>query len=699
MSFTQRLRACTNSKSLFNGKAIHAQLLKFGSKQDVFTNNHLLAMYLKLNQLNDAQQMFDKMPERNIISWTTLISTYSHLGMSEKALDWFKSMVLEDGFAPNCYTYVAALSGCTNLRAEKTGKELHGKMLKTEENLNSFVTNCLVNFYGKCGLLKSARIVFDGIMEPNSVTWASLISCYFHCEEYQEGLNMFVLALRKGVIVNEFICGSVLGASAAIKSLQLGMQIHSLIVKSSLGSMDQFVVTGLINFYAKCGRLDLARRAFDEAEAPELHAWTAVIGGCVQLGSGKEAIDLFCKLLSSDLKPSERTFSSVLGAFVDVKELRVGKQIHCRIVKLGFNSFSFVSNALLDFYCKNDLFMESLNLFQEMKEHDVVSWNTLISGCVSSGQYEEAMRFLREMLLEGFEPSLYTYSSILSICGDLPALEWGKQTHCRVLKSRFDSNVVVDSALVDMYAKCGRLGYARRVFDILPEKNLVSWNTMVVGYAQHGFGKEALEIYAMMQSHGVKPNDITFLGVLSACGHVGLLDEGLHHFTSMTKVHGTIPRTDHLACIVSLFARKGKTKEAYGFIKSFSGEPDKVVWRCLLSGCKANRDFILGKYAAEKILSIDPDDTSAYIVLANIYAELQMWDETAKIRKVIKEKALKKETGHSWIELQNKLYTFSACHIMSLQESYLQQVLTGLTAQLLDSGYVPDFMFSLNFED
>ncbi|CAN4126452.1 unnamed protein product [Withania somnifera] len=699
MSYIQLLRTCTNSKSLLNGKALHAQLLKFGSqKQDIFTNNHLLSMYLKLNQLNDAQQLFDKMPERNIISWTTLISTYSQLGMSEKALCCFRSMILEDGFAPNGYTYVAALSACTSLQAERTGKELHGSMYKAKERMNSFVSNCLVNFYGKCGLLKSARLVFYGILEPNSVTWASLISCNFHCGEYQEGLNVFVLALRRGVIVNEFFCGSVLGASAAIKSLQLGMQIHGLVVKCSFG-MDQFVVTGLINFYAKCDRLELAYQAFDEADAPELHAWTALIGGCVQLGSGREAIEIFCKLLSSGLKPSERTFSSVLGAFADVKELRVGKQIHCRIAKLGFDSFSFVCNALLDFYSKSDLFEESLKLFQEMKEHDVVSWNTLIAGCVSAGQYEEAVRFLREMLLEGFEPSLYTYSSILSIFGDLPAIEWGKQTHCRVLKSRFDSNVVVDSALVDMYAKCGRLSYARRIFDILPAKNLISWNTMVVGYAQHGFGKEALEIYAMMQSSGVKPNAITFLGVLSACGHVGLLDEGLHHFTSMTKVHGIIPRTDHLACIVSLFARKGKTKEAYGCIKSFPTEPDKVVWRCLLSGCKANRDFILGKYAAEKILDIDPDDTSAYIVLSNIYAELQMWDETAKIRKMIKEKALKKETGHSWIELQNKMYTFSACRITSLQESYLQHVLTSLMAQLLDSGYVPDLIFSLNFEE
>ncbi|PHT31550.1 hypothetical protein CQW23_27887 [Capsicum baccatum] len=699
MSYIQLLRQCTNSKSLLNGKALHAQLLKFGYQNaGIFTNNHLLTMYLKLNQLNDAQQLFDKMPERNIISWTTLISTYAQLGMSEKSLGCFRSMILEDGFAPNGYTYVAALSCCTSLGDERIGKELHGRLCRTEGSLNNFVSNCLVNFYGKRGLLKSARIVFDGILEPDEVTWASLISCYFHCGEYEKGLDMFVLALRGGLIVNEFLCGSVLGACAVIKSLQLGMQIHGLVVKFGVG-MDQFVLTGLINFYVKCGRLDLARRAFDEADGAELHAWTAMIGGCVQFGSGREAIKLFCKLLSSGLKPSERTFSSVLGAFADVKEVRAGKLIHCRVVKLGFDSFSFVRNALLDFYSKGDLFEESLKLFQEMKERDVVSWNTLIAGCVSSGRYEDAMRFLREMLLEGFEPSLYTYSSILSICGDLPAIEWGKQTHSRVLKSRFDSNVVVDSSLVDMYAKCGRLGYARRVFDILPARNLVSWNSMIVGYSQHGFGTEALEIYDMMQSNGVKPNDITFLGMLSACGHVGLLDEGLQHFTSMTKVHGIIPRTDHLACIVSLFARKGKTKEAYGFIKSFSGEPNKVVWRCLLSGCKANRDFILAKYAAEKILDIDPDDTSAYIVLANIYAELQMWDETAKIRKLIKEKALKKETGHSWIELQNKMYTFSACHIMSLQESNLQHVLTGLTTQLLDSGYVPDLMFLLNFEE
>lgn len=246
-----------------------------------------------------------------------------------------------------------------------------------------------------------------------------------------------------------------------------------------------------------------------------------------------------------------------------------------------------------------------------------------------------------------------------------------------------------------MYAKCGRLSDARSVFDNLLSKNLVSWNTMLVGYAQHGFGREALEIYDMMQTNGVKPNDITFVGLLSACGHVGLLEEGLHYFNSMTKIYGITPRMDHLACVVGLFTRKGETKAAYDIIKCFPVEPDKVVWRCLMSGCKTNKDLDLGKYAAEKILSIDPDDTSAHIMLSNIYAEAKMWNEAAQIRRIMKEKALKKDLGYSWTELQNNIYSFSSGHNMDF-EGYIHEILDGLTAQLFDEGYMIDSTFSLD---
>ncbi|KAL0358582.1 UNVERIFIED_CONTAM: Pentatricopeptide repeat-containing protein [Sesamum angustifolium] len=199
-----------------------------------------------------------------------------------------------------------------------------------------------------------------------------------------------------------------------------------------------------------------------------------------------------------------------------------------------------------------------------------------------------------------------------------------------------------------MYAKCGWLNDARKVFNILPDKNLVSWNAMITGYAQHGFGREALEIYDLMLRNGVKPNNITFIGILSSCGHVGALEEALHHFGSMTKDFGITPRPDHLACIVSLYAREGQTKGAYDFIRHFPGEPNKVVWRCLLSGCVTNKDLELAVYAAEKILSIDPNDASVHVMLSNIYADSTMWSEASQVRKQMEGKTLRKETGYSW---------------------------------------------------
>ncbi|CAA2989361.1 pentatricopeptide repeat-containing At3g53360, mitochondrial-like [Olea europaea subsp. europaea] len=693
LSLSRLIRLCTKTNSISKGKAIHAQLITSVSKPDVQTINHLLTMYLKLGHTDYAQKLFEQMPERNLITWTTLISSYSQMGLSEMALNCLRSMVLDDGISPNNYTYVGAISACANMRAMRTGKEIHGKLYRTEI-VNSFVNNCLVNFYGKCGLLKSARLVFDGILEPNTISWVSLIACHCQCGENDEGMRIFLRSLRMGVKVNEFSYGSVLGACAALEMLEVGMQLQCLAVKCGI-VIDQYVVTGLVNFYAKCGELELACKAFKETDEPHLTAWTALVGGCVQLGKDRQAIDLFRQLLSTGLKPSEQTLASVLGAFANEKEVIGGTQLHGLIIKLGFDAFTFVCNAVLDFYAKSGHLEDSLKTFREMDARDIVSWNALIAGHVNSDQYEEAIRFIQNMSSEGFHPNLYTYSSLLGMCGDLPATEWGKQTHCCVIKPGFDSNVVVGSALVDMYAKCGRLDDAKKVFNILPNKNLVSWNSMIAGYAQHGLWMEALEIYDIMLKNGVKPNDITFIGVLSSCGHVGHLEEGMHHFNSMVEDFKIIPKTDHIACMVSLFARKGQMRGAYDFISRFSGQPDKVVWRSLLSGCITNKDLELGKYAAEKILSIDPDDTSAYITLSNIYADSKMWNETSQMRKLMKEKALKKEMGYSWIELHNTIYLFSAGHDMLVLRNGVVEVLSGLTAQLFDAGYVPDALVLL----
>ncbi|XP_073127623.1 pentatricopeptide repeat-containing protein At3g53360, mitochondrial-like isoform X1 [Henckelia pumila] len=695
MSLSRLIRSCTEASSIFDARAVHARVIVSGFNPDVQTSNHLLAVYYKLGNINYVEKVFERMPERNICSWTSLISAYSNAGFMEKSLYCFRSMVLDDGIAPNDYTYVAVISSCARIRALRIGKEVHGRMFRSGENVNSFVINSLVNFYGKCGLLKMAAHVFDAIAEPGTISCVSFIASCVQCGENEQGLRVFLRCLRMGVKMNEFCYGSVLGACAALEVLEVGMEVQCLAIKCGV-KIDHFVVTGLVNFYAKCGELELAHRALKEAEKPGLTAaWTALIGGCVQLGRYREAIDFFQELLSTGLRPNELTFASVLGAFGKEKEIWGGMQLHSLIIKLGFKAFTFVSNSILDFYSKIDHLEESIVIFREMDGHDNVSWNALIAGFMNSGYFEQATELIQNMFSDGFDPDPYTYSSLLSICGDLPAIEWGKQIHCSIIKPGFDSNVVVGSSLIDMYGKCGRLNDSRKVFNILPNRNLISWNAIISGYAQHGFGREALNMYNVMLQNGIKPNDITFIAVLSSCGHVGSLAEGLHHFDSMTKEFGIIPKNDHLACMVSLFSRKGQTKEAYDFIRSFSVKPEKVFWRCLLSGCITNKDLELAKYAAEMILSIDPDDTSAHIMLSNIYADSNMWKESSQVRKLMKEKALKKETGYSWTELRDKVLCFSADDCLQLHGNGVREVLSGLSAQLLDEGCVPDDTISL----
>lgn len=595
-------------------------------------------MYSKLGSLDYARKVFDEMPVRNVVSWTSLISSYSQKGLPEEALNCFRSMILVDD--PNDYTYVAAISACAQIGALRFGKEIHGKIVKTGEVLNSFVSNCLIKFYGNCGMPKSARVVFDAIPEANVASCVSLMSNYLHCGDNEEALEIFLRSLRMGVKVNEFSYGSVLGACAALEVLEFGMQFQCLAIKVGVRT-DQFIVTNLVNFYAKCGELELAKRAFREADKPNVTAWTALIGGCVQFGKHGEAINIFRKMCSVGLQPNEQTVASVLGAL----GIHGGTQLHCMVLKMGFQSFTFVSNSLLDFYAKINRLDESFKVFSEMDVQNIITWNTLIAGCLSVGRYEAAIAIIRGMFSVGFDPNTYTYSSILTMCGELTAVNWGQETHCHAMRHGVDCGLVIGSSLIDMYAKCGHLGNARNIFDVLPNKNLISWNAMMTGYTRHGFGKEALDIYNSMVEEGVKPDDVTFIGVLSACVDIGDLEEALRHFQTMTGEYGINPRADHVACVVNLFSHRGQTKEAYEFIVNCPVGANKVVWRALLACCVANRDLEMAEYATEKILSIDPNDGSARIMLSHAYADSNMWDQAREVRK---EKTMKKETAYTW---------------------------------------------------
>ncbi|WOK92096.1 hypothetical protein Cni_G00787 [Canna indica] len=527
------------------------------------------------------------------------------------------------------------------------GKEIHGRILRIEHGVtNRFVDNSLINFYAKCGMMILARRVFDTVINPSLGSWGSILSGYIQCGENEEAFRVLLRARKEGVEVNEYMITSVLSACADLRDSTIGKQLHCLAIKSGHVS-DRFVEAGIVDMYVKCDQTDLAYQAFSELEEPGLASWAALIGGFSRHGQGDKTMLLFRELLLFGLRPNEYIFPSVFVACSTMATVQGGEQLHSLIVKLGFRMSAHIGNAVMDFYSKCGLLKEASNIFEHMEERDVVSWNSMINSYFKQKKFNRARNCLKNMLLEGVYPNQYTYSSILSFCADLPGMNWGSEAHGWIIKLSLDTHVVVGSALVDMYAKCGKLKYADEIFKRLPLKNLVSWNSILVGYAQHGFGAEALEIFKRMQEEDIKPNDITYIGILSACNHVGLVEQGQYHFKNM-KDYGIIPRIDHYACMVDLFAKAGLTKMACEFIRIMPLKPNKVIWRTLLSGCKKHGDLETGISAAKYVLELDPKDITAHVMMSAVCADNGMWDAKAGLREAVNIES-KKVPGCSWI--------------------------------------------------
>jgi pentatricopeptide repeat protein len=275
----------------------------------------------------------------------------------------------------------------------------------------------------------------------------------------------------------------------------------------------------------------------------------------------------------------------------------------------------------------------------------------MIAAYAQNGQGEEALQLFRQMQLAGVKPNLKTFTSVLPACANLAALEQGKEIHKEIIRNRFKSDVFVGSALVDMYAKCGSLEHAQDEFYKICHPNVVSWNAMIAGYAMHGHGKEALQLFEQMQYSGTNPDSVTFISVLSACCHAGLVKEGCHYFDSMNQYYHITPTREHYGCMIDLLGRAGRLYEAQDLISKMPIKPDASMWGCLLAACRTHNNIKLGKYVAGCILELDPENTTPYVLLSNMYAEAGRWDGIEEVRKMMKDRGLKKKRGCSWIEI------------------------------------------------
>ncbi|KAJ7564381.1 hypothetical protein O6H91_02G014700 [Diphasiastrum complanatum] len=466
------------------------------------------------------------------------------------------------------------------------------------------------------------------------------------CQEgrFKEALHMLELMVHENIQtpINTYAC--LLKECTRKKALAEGKRVHALIVQRGLDS-NIFLGNTLVNMYAKCGSLLDARQVFDCMLEHNVFSWTIIISAYANHRQGEEAINLFQRMQQTGIPPNKVAFVVVLKACARIPSLEKGKQLHWDIIKSGFLSDVIVGSTLVDMYVKCGCIEDARQVFDNMHERNLVSWTAMIAGYAQHELGREALDLYQEMKEEGLQPDIVTYVVLLKACACIAALEQGKQLHLDIIKSGLQSDVFVGNALVDMYAKCGSIEDAHRMFNNMHERDVVSWNALIAGYAQQGLGKDAVTLFEQMQREGIKPDEVTYVSVLSACSHSGLVDKGCHLFDSMCRDHGVTPAMDHYACMVDLLGRAGCLADAHDFITKMPIQPNAVVWMTLLSAARNHDHVELGRHAFDCVVRLEPKNEAPYVLLSNIYAAAGQRDEVAKIRKEMNDAGVKIMSG------------------------------------------------------
>jgi len=576
--------------------------------------------------------------------------------------------------------YASLLQECSAEKAIAQGKAVHARIIYTGYQYQCravYVNNNLITMYAKCGALMDARRVFDEMSERNVISWTAVIAAYGRHGSADEALALFCQMQRSDIRSNQFTFASVLPACYDLVSLK---ELHQIVIASGF-QYDVVVGNVLVTMYTKCGSIEDARQVFDRSpqrnvvswntmiagyaqngqiadaerlfeEMPERNvvSWNTLITGCAENGQIDEAWKLFQKIP----EPNVVSWTAMISAYAKNGYVDNAFKLFQKMPERNMVSW----NAMIAGYAQNGLIDEALELFHKMPGRNLVSWNAMIAGNAQHGNNESALNFFQQMQHIGVKPNSETFTSVLSACAGLTSLEQGKEVHGEIIRCGFQSDVFVGSALVNMYGKCGSIKNARRVFDKMNQRDVVSWTAMIEGYAMHGCGKEALMLFEEMKQSGTKPNDVTLLGVLSACCHSGLVNEGLQYFNYMSQYYHIEPGMEHYSCMVNLLGRAGQFDEAQNFINKMPIKPGVTVWGSLLGACRIHNNIKLGEQIAEHIFVLEPENCTPYMILSNMYAESGRWDDVEKLQRLMKDGKVKKKPGCSWIEVDEQVYAF-----------------------------------------
>lgn len=688
------LKACSICSDLDFGKQLHTEVIKNGLFSDVFVGSALVDLYAKCGEIEIANRVFLVMPEKNYVSWNSLLNGYSRSGDGGRILKLFCQMI-ESEIEFNKFTLSTVLKGCATSGDLKQGKVVHSLAVKTNCTSDQFLSCSLLDMYSKCGLLDDAMKVFLRISDPDRVIWSAMIACLERQGQSREAADLFSRMMRNGVRPNQFTLASIINSATNIAEARYCLSIHACIFKFGY-QFENSLANDLIRMYMKITYVQDGYRVFKEIKGKDEISWNSLLSGFHNIEFCYQGPIYFSQMLTEGYHPNAYTFINILRCCSTFLNVNFGKQVHTRIVKSSLDSMDFIGTALIDFYAKINLLEEAEVIFNRMRKRDLFTWTVMISSFQQSDQGEKSLQFFKEMQREGVKPNEFTVASCLSGCSDIAALESGKQFHSWAIKYGHTNDLFVATTLVNMYTKCGFIEKAENVFNSLTVRDTVLWNTIIFGYSQHGQGEKSLNAFKLMLNEGEVPDEITFIGVLSSCSHMGLVEEGKRHYNLMRKINGIKPTMDHYACMIDLLGRAGRFDEVERFLSEMDESPTVLIWKTVLGACKMHGNVELGQKVAEKLFELEPENDSNYVLLSNIFAANGRWDDVKRIRELMSIRGVKKEPGCSWVSVDGQVHVFLSRDFSHPKIEDISLKLEDLSHKLSSSGYVPKIEYVLH---
>ncbi|XP_015881995.3 pentatricopeptide repeat-containing protein At3g24000, mitochondrial [Ziziphus jujuba] len=692
------ISVCGMLSDQFLGLQVLGHVIKSGFETNVSVLNSLIAMYGSCGSVDEACYVFDNMVERDTISWNSIITANAQNGLCENSLRYFYWMrhVHKEVNSTTLSTLLTVCSSADNLNR---GRGIQGLVVKLGLESNVYVGNTLLNMYSMAGRCRDAESVFQRMAEKDLVSWNSMVACYGQNEECQNALDLFSEMLRMRKLMNYVTITSALSACSSPEFLHEGRMLHAISILAGLQG-NLVVGNALVTMYGKSGIMTEAKKVSQTMPKRDEVTWNALIGSHAENEQPNEAIKAFNMMREEGIPENYITMVNVLGGCLTPDGLRKhGMPIHGHIVVMGFEFDKYVQSSLITMYANCGDLSSGNSIFYVLANKNSITWNAIIAAYAHNGYAEEALKMILKMRNTGIDLDQFSFSVALSVSGDLAVLEEGQQLHCLAVKLGFESDHYVTNAAMSMYGKCGEMDDVLRILPAPINRSRLTWNIMISSFSRHGSFQKARETFHEMLNWGQKPDHVTFVSLLSACSHGGLVDEGLEYYTSMTATFGVPPATEHCVCIIDLLGRSGRLSEAEKFIKEMPVPPSDLVWRSLLASCKIHCNLELGRTAVENLVKLDPSDDSAYVLYSNICATTGRWEDVENVRSQMGSNNIKKQPACSWVKLKGQISKFGMGEKSHPQTPQIYSKLAELMKMIREAGYVADTSYALHDTD